>query len=261
MLIRNIAYRKLIFVALAIVSSFFSNCSDNVSPEINKIDPLKKYLLTWNDDFDGDSLDETKWSHRLPGPRRQAINTKDAVSLDGKGNLIIKTYKEDDNYYTGMIGTQDKFESKYGYWECRMKLQTQTGQWSSFWLQSPLYGEVLGDTGHSGTEIDIMEYLVRFRNIIEHALHWDGYSDDHKIDRYVQGIKGLSKGYHTFGLEWTENMYIFYVDRTETWRTSNAISHRDQYIILSIEVDDWAGNIGQAVLPDSICVDYVHVYQ
>jgi beta-glucanase (GH16 family) len=215
----------------------------------------------WSDEFDGNSLDETKWSHRLPGPRRKAINAADAVSLDGNGNLIITTYKDSINYYTGMIGTQDKFESKYGYWECSMKLQTQTGQWSAFWLQSPLYGEIIGDTGYSGTEIDIMEYVTIFNNIIEHALHWDGYDENQKVERYIQGIDGVREGFHTFGVEWKENEYIFYVDRIETWRTRKAISHTNQYIILSIEVDDWAGEISQAALPDSICVDYVRVYQ
>ena len=256
-----ISYRELIFIAVLIVSLCPISCNDNISPEENRIDPLKKYSLIWGDEFEGAELNYSKWSHRLPGPRRKAINSEDAVSLDGNGNLVIKTYKENGNIYTGMIGTEDKFESKYGYWECRMKLQSQTGQWSAFWLQSPLVGEIIGNTGHSGTEIDIMEYLVKFRNFVEHALHWDGYGQHQKIDRFVLGISGLQNKYHTFGLEWKENEYIFYVDRVETWRTSNAISHTKQYIVLSIEVDDWAGNINEAVLPDSIIVDYVRVYR
>ncbi len=217
--------------------------------------------MIWNDEFDGNILDDSKWSHRLPGERRDAINVRDAVKLDGNGHLIISTYKSEDNVFTGMIGTQDKFESKYGYWECRMKLQTQIGQWSAFWLQSPLFGSVPGDTHISGTEIDIFEYVTKFKNIIVHSIHWDGYEENHKFLRSVNRIDKPNEGFHTFGLEWTENEYIFYIDRVETWRTNKAISHTNQYIILSLEVEGWAGNIRNAVLPDSICIDYVRMYK
>ena len=70
-----------------------------------------------------------------------------------------------------------------------------------------------------------------------------------------------AKGWHTFSVLWTEKEYIFYIDRKETWRTQQAISQRSQYIILSMEVGKWAGDISKATLPDSLYVDYVRVYQ
>jgi len=33
------------------------------------------------------------------------------------------------------------------------------------------------------------------------------------------------EGWHTFGLSWKPDEYIFYVDGKETWRTKRAISH------------------------------------
>ena len=50
------------------------------------------YVLTWNDEFDGDSLNSTKWDHRYPG-RQYKIGyyTTDAVSVSN-GTLKIKTY-------------------------------------------------------------------------------------------------------------------------------------------------------------------------
>ena len=51
------------------------------------------------------------------------------------------------------------------------------------------------------------------------------------------------------------------VNVKETWRSDKGISHRSQYIILSLEVGKWAGDIAQAQLPDRLHADYVRVYQ
>ena len=249
------------FLTIILITYSNISCDDNLTDNTGFIDPTEKYSLIWSDEFDGITLDESKWEYRFLGPRRKAINVKEAVSLDGNGNLIIRTFKDGDNYYTGMIGTENKFQSRFGYWECRMELQKQLGHWSAFWLQSPAIGRFIGNTRISGTEIDIVEYMAMLDNIIEHALHWDGYQESHKVVRSFTSIPGINDGYQTFGLEWTRNEYIFYVNGKETWRTNKAISHRPQYIVLSLEVDYWAGNISEAILPDSICIDYVRVYR
>jgi lysophospholipase L1-like esterase/beta-glucanase (GH16 family) len=238
-------------------------------PERRPATPVSSaYRLVWSDEFDGDKLDETKWSHRDLGPRRDAINTEDAVTLDGQGHLLITTSRaeKDDGsveYHTGMIRTQDKFEATYGYFEARMKVQSQIGHWSAFWLQSPDMGKYTGEPAKAGAEIDIIEYLCNGanRNKAQHTIHWDGYGEDHKSRHAEYTAPDMHSGFHTFGLEWTPTEYIFYVDGKETWRTSEAISRRDEYIILSAEVGKWAGDIAEADLPDAVVFDYVRVYQ
>jgi len=217
--------------------------------------------LVWSDEFDGNQLDMTKWSYHGLGKRRDAVNTKDAVTLDGQGRLVITTSKAGQEWHTGMIATAGKFERAFGYWECRVKLQTQPGHWSAFWLQSPKLGRTIGDPAASGTEIDIYEYLRRQGDKIQHNLHWDGYGKDHKSAGHVADAAGLTEGWHTVGLEWTEKEYVFYVDGRETWRTEKGVSHTPEYIILSCEVGKWAGDISKAALPDSVMFDYVRVYK
>ncbi len=217
--------------------------------------------LVWHDEFDGAALDTTKWSYRALGPRKGGVNVKDAVSLDGEGHLVISTRKVGDAFHTGMIGTQGKFEHAFGYWECRVKLQTQPGHWSAFWLQSPTLGKWIGDAARSGTEIDIFEYLRRRGEKIQHTLHWDGYGEHHKSQGKVAEVPGLTTGWHTVGLEWTRDEYVFTVDGKETWRTRKGVSRRPEYIILSLEVGKWAGDIRKAALPDRALFDYVRVYK
>ncbi|NQT85239.1 glycoside hydrolase family 16 protein [bacterium] len=214
----------------------------------------------WRDEFDGPVLDATKWGYRGLGPRKGGVNVKEAITLDGKGHLVITTTQVGDKYHTGIIGTQGKFERAYGYYECRVKLQKSIGHWSAFWLQSPKLGKVLNDTKASGTEIDIFEYLRRYTNRMHHNLHWDGYGKAHKSTGKRTDIPGLGESWHTVGLEWTQDEYIFTVDGKETWRTKEAVSGIPQYIILSLEVGPWAGDIAKAKLPDSVAFDYVRVY-
>lgn len=219
------------------------------------------YKLVWSDEFDAETLDLSKWGYRGLGPRRDAINVKDTVSLDGKGHLVLTTKRNGQVYHTAMIGTQGKFETTFGYFECRVRLQTQIGHWSAFWLQSPSLGNPVGDSRKAGTEIDIFEYLRKDGDKVHHNLHWDGYGKDHKRDGKTAKVAGLEKGWHTFGLLWTDKQYVFYVDGKETWRSDKGVSHRAEYIILSLEVGKWAGDIAQAKLPDSLFIDYVRVYQ
>lgn len=234
-----------------------------VAGEIQQEDiPVKGYKLVWSDEFDGTSLDMEKWGYRQLGPRHDGVTVTDTVTLNGEGQLVLTTKKSGDAYHTAMIGTQGKFETTFGYFEARIKLQQEYGHWSAFWLQSPTIGKPLGNTAVAGTEVDIYEYHRKLgKDVIVHNLHWDGYKKDHKKTGGKATVPGITQGWHTFGVLWTEAGYVFYIDGEETWRTQKAISKRSLYIILSMEVGKWAGDISKAKLPDSLYVDYVRVYQ
>ncbi len=223
--------------------------------------PVEGYALVWSDEFDGADLDTEKWRHRRPGRRRDAINVEDTVTVDGQGHLVLTTKRSGEEYHTAMIGTDETFAATFGYFECRAKLQTQVGHWSAFWIQSPAIDQELDNTEVTGTEIDVYEYLRNFGDDVVHNLHWNGYAEYHKTVGGRATVPGLSEGWHTFGVLWTEDGYVFYVDGEETWRTDQAISKQPQYMILSLEVGPWAGDIAEATLPDSLYVDYVRVYQ
>lgn len=224
--------------------------------------PSKEYAQVWADEFDGDQLDLSKWGYRCLGKRKGATVAKESVRLDGDGHLVITTSKVGEEYRTGMIATQGKFETAFGYFECRVKFQRQQGHWSAFWLQTPTMGKILGDPKASGTEIDIYEYLCRYPNILYMNLHWDGYGKEHKTTGGKEKNESLADGqWHIVGLEWTPEEYRFFLDGKETWRTTEAVSHAKEYIILSMEIDSWGGDISKAKLPDSCMFDYVRVYK
>lgn len=247
-------------ILVPLVALWFSSAAGG---EINDKLPAspdgKIWKLVWHDEFDGTTLDHTKWAYRPDGQRKGGWWSQKAVSLDGRGNLVIKTYKEGDKYIDGCITTQGKFERAFGYYVARIRLQRQPGHWSAFWLTTNGVGTV-GEAGRDGTEIDIME-KPWLDERVQHTFHWDGYGKAHQSEGKVVKVPGVMKGFHTFGVWWSPEEYVFYVDGKETWRTKGGgPSEVPEYILLSDEIGKWAGDISKARLPDDVLVDYVRVY-
>jgi beta-glucanase (GH16 family) len=69
--------------------------------------------------------------------------------------------------------------------------------------------------------------------------------------------------WHTFGLLWSKDSYKYYLDGKLMHQKTKAISQINEYIILSLEISDWAGasDITDKDLPDQFEIDYVKVYQ
>ncbi|AQT67838.1 Glucan endo-1,3-beta-glucosidase A1 precursor [Anaerohalosphaera lusitana] len=221
--------------------------------------PDKTWTLVFNDEFEGTDIDLTKWTIQGDWQRKGGWWTKDNSYLDGQGNLILRVRKDGDRYTSGAVWTKDKFEHKYGYWEARCKLPHQPGHWSAFWIQCAGTGSI-GNEGTDGTEIDVMEWPYRDGRV-QHALHWDGYGEEHQSVGQITNYPAALEGWHRFGVWWTPTEYIFYIDGNEVWRTSaGGVSQVPEYVYLSEEIGSWAGDITQANLPDYFTVDYVRVY-
>ncbi len=223
---------------------------------------LSGFDLVWNDEFNGTALDLSKWNYRAENTVRGfGTVSRNSIQLNGSGQLLINITKGlDGTYYIGQVGTQGLFETRYGYFECRAKMHNSLGPHVAFWLQSPWYG--IGDPTVTGAEIDIFEYHKKSPDNVHHAVHYNGYGAEHQQINKVVNNPAIKTGYHIFGLEWNENEYIFYVDGQETWRTTSAVSRRDQFIILSAELNGWGGDDPNLwTFPDAVTYDYVRVYK
>lgn len=230
------------------------------------------YALSWADEFEGTALNTTNWGYRQLGARALACNVTNAVSVGG-GALTISTYTRGGTNFTGMIGTQGKFEQTRGYWEARIDFDSSPGMQSAFWVQSPTYGNPIGNPAVAGTEMDVMEHRATnasgtdISDTAHHAVHWDGYGASHQQVSSDTGPMGLASGFHTYGMLWTETNLQFFVDGVPTW-TGGAVSERPEYAILSSEVKGgWSGSVPSGGYGDlgvsqtRMVVDYVRVYQ
>ncbi len=232
------------------------------------------YELFWHDEFDSTALDTSRWHHRGLGPRRGGTVTEEAVLLNGEGQLLITTtILDSSHYYVGMIGTQETFQTRYGYFECRARFGRKM-PWDAFWLQSPT--AYTYPPSENGAEIDIFEYYgdsLFYNNDtfiwISHNTFWGSEEGDGSLEH--NGHKHLTlvhTEFHTVGVEWTPTFYRFYVDGKETFTSTEGISGKEEYIILSEEPRTWEGVKEELEkrgleLPvyDTFVVDYVRVYK
>ncbi|HSO87894.1 MAG TPA: glycoside hydrolase family 16 protein [Draconibacterium sp.] len=219
------------------------------------------YNLVWHDEFNGNQLDTTKWKVRGVGPRAIAYVSPKAVKVED-GYLKLFALNENDTLFGSAVGTQGKFMSKYGWYECRAQVQKSLGGvWSAFWIQSPdiAKGE---DPAKYGAEIDIMECFRKLgEDIVSHNVHW-AYGPNQQSTRGCQSyLKGVGEGFHTFALEWFPDKYIFYVDGLKFYEITQGISNIEEYMILSMEYPNNLDEVAKSIFPDVFLVDWVRVYQ
>ncbi len=181
----------------------------------------KGWLLDFSDEFNGNSLDLTKWSinvstrSRNPRPA-QGINDwwwkHDNVSLDGTGNLVLDVVKHDSNtMYNGSISSKGLYEPTYGYLEARINIaDTSKTTHTAFWTQGHYMGNIDG-TGNDGAEVDIFE-SAWVTDSTKAVVHIDGYGSNHRASTVGYKTPGIHSGFHTFGMEWNEHVMNIYYD-------------------------------------------------
>ncbi|MBE6745929.1 MAG: glycoside hydrolase family 16 protein [Ruminococcaceae bacterium] len=292
--------RALVAILMMLSPSLPHQLSLPAIPKGQDLNLDSRFELVWSDEFDGTELDRTKWQYPWwETERKGGYWHEDMVDVKD-GNLVITTaymsepldnyydeiwgdridfdeYKE--GWYTGCITGINTVEHLYGYFECRAILPKSTGMWSAFWMMNDKVENVDG-SGKDGTEVDIFESMY-YKDVswgagdaVVSGIHYDGYGADHKGDSIGKWFANNPyEEYNTYGLEWNENEYIFYINGVETGRLSTGgVSQNPEYLLLSCEV---AGENGVAnadrhgtgkisMKPGDTAefiVDYVRVYQ
>lgn len=260
---------------------------------------LQNRELIWHDEFEGDTLDTSKWTV-FDTNEHTTYFTPDQVTVgDGAARLRIE-YRKDgkwgDGFYAGWLSTAQTFRNTYGYYEIRCKMPKGEGLHAAFWT----YKEQLftyNQTAKSATEIDIFENAFRrvdrkceavnsTYQITLHAGDGSGKRLMHaspKISTLERDGTDMYNSFHTYGLEWTEQAYIFYYDGIEVERfdfSNGPIDGFDgtcsepMFLYVSTHVgtrilDDgsidpeWNGNAFHnpaGTFPTDFVVDYVRVY-
>lgn len=207
-------------ILLFILAVFSTGCKSPVEdPPEDKKPPQSsvKYELAWSDEFNGTSLDLTKWNYETgtgvngdfgTGQIDRATDRKENVSIvnsvpdaDG-GCLTITTRKEnyiDRNYTSGRITTSGK-----GSWGPGYKIEARIlpndvrykGQGFAFWLMP---SEKPAGQPHimwpQGGEVDIMEYVgsLPYHNLgsVHYAWSWNN-------NQYAEWNHGHKGGYFAY---------------------------------------------------------------
>lgn len=271
----------------------------------------KNWKLVWSDEFDNDELDTSKWGFRKAFWGRYSPTFTDEGLEFGNSTMKINLIKKGDDFYSAHLQTgsltfdnprdgddkfwpfgkmeKPKFMHKFGYYEICCKLPKNPGWHAAFWLQAPGIGSH-PDPAQCGVECDIMEnYRQHTTGEIVCGCGWDGYGKDSKwYGHFRFPYVETEDGWHRYGVDWTEDGYIFYADGKEVGRQMApecAVSNVEQFILVSTEchgynrvfnygnrsdislagdANVWQGSpveeLKNAVLPDCFEVDYVRVF-
>ena len=192
--------------------------------------------------------------------------------VDGK--LVITAELVDNNYQPGSytsarLKTEGKVEYQYGRMVARIKLPAGTGVWPAFWMLGSNFSSV--GWPFCG-EMDIMEYVGFQPNTTHSYVHMqDGFGGG-GIGNSIT-VETCEEEFHLYGLDWTEDALVFWVDEPENIVHTYAPEVKtpenwpfDQpaFFILNLAIGgSWGGQQGidNSIFPQSMEVDYVKVYQ
>ncbi len=235
--------------------------------------------LVFRDDFDGTSLDTSKWhtchwwdvdgctiisNEELEWYQPEQVIVGDGVlRLRAEPAEIEASNGETYPYVSGMVSTgrsssdlaeAPRFSFQYGYVEASLAVPDGAGLWPAFWM--------LPVTNESKPEIDIFEVYAD-PGVVKMRLHWLDDAGERQRDGEEVEIADLYEGLHTIGLEWTPDRLRWFIDGTEVWRVDENVPQEPMYLVLNLAVGGTAPGPPDDTtpFPAEVVVDWVRVWQ
>lgn len=243
------SFKKLAAVFIAFIEMFGCVISDYPVTPLGEELSLDGYSIVFEDEFNGDALNLDVWESRYEGGGNGRFETVDQAKVEG-GNLIMTgEYLTDGKYGEGWYACDIQLRKTYcrGYFEIKCKCSDTDDFWSAFWIQAEHpYDHDISKGGPGGAELDIFESCdsgstsTLRRNAVVQTVHCNGYDDNpDKLDSRILGkfkAGDIYNEYTTFGLKWTEDEYIFYINGVESARSSfgNGVSEEEEYVCVSL---------------------------
>lgn len=242
--------------------------------------PREEWTLVWQDEFDGNEIDRSRWSHVVAGGgfgnnERQFYTDDRRNSWVENGQLVIQAQREarDGHEYTSAkLHTQGKGDWQYGRFEIRAKLPEGRGIWPAIWMMPSDYHRY-GRWPTCG-EIDIVEIVGHEPGTLHGTLHYGQPWKNSGAHTVLPGGRKFSDDFHVFALEWGPGFMKWLLDgrvyqTQDDWYTSHpgarwpAPFDQPFYLQLNVAVGgNWPGYPdGTTKFPQRMVVDYVRVYR
>ncbi len=228
------------------------------SGDVTSVEAPEGWQLLWNDEFNGNTVDDSKWSNQTGffidendyttsgwGNKELEYYTdspENTSVADGKLKLTLKKdpkiFYDTQNrpaealYSSGKLISQNKFSVKYGRVDFRAKLPAGNGIWPALWMMPN--DDIYGGWAMSG-EIDVFEGRGRTPEIAYGTLHygsvWPGdlESGDKMNMNNTEGVGSDMTNWHVYSLVWEEGNIKMYVDgicymkrKADSWNSAGA---------------------------------------
>ena len=234
--------------------------------ERKELDP-EVWELTFEDHFEGDQLDRSKWAPKDPWEivRNNELQGYHIHAFFVE-NGILKIRCEDvpsfydgakRDYRSGMMTTHRRFSQRYGRFEIRCKVPNGTGLWPAFWM--------LPDPPSWPPEIDILEILCQEPDKVYMTNHWphpERPKDDSKSNTGEFKGPDFSAGFHTFTIEWEKGEIRWYVDGVLRHKSNQEVPDVPMFLMVNLALGGWAGAPDESTpFPADFEVDYVKAWR
>jgi beta-glucanase (GH16 family) len=201
--------------------------------------PIGTWSCTFDDEFNGLSLDTTKWqavqtatSMYTTGPALSQVcyvdDPRTISEADGLLDLSVARTSSGGHcqglnwigtstpYIGGMVESYQHFSQRYGYFQVRAAMPPTSipGLQETMWMY-PENQKEYGPWPDSG-EIDYAEFYSNYSNYVVPALHYPGSGKDPNADVPCQLPTGQTPAgeFHTYALSWTPTTITTYYDGT-----------------------------------------------
>ena len=230
------------------------------------------YRLVWSDEFNGNSIDSSKWGFDLGGGgwgnnELQYYTNRWDNAYVSNGLLHIRAKREHyggRDYTSARLLSKGKFDFQYGYVEARIKLPRGNGIWPAFWM---LGNNIDSVSWPNCGEIDILE-AVNAENKVYSTCHWNSNgghaqygtnSDYFDVTQFHVYYLYWDREHIKAGVDGRQHYDIYIKDGTgNTWSLHNRF-----FFLFNVAVGgNWPGfNIDNNQFPTEMQVDYIRVYK
>lgn len=238
-----------------------------------KFNEIKKWQLTFSDEFDSHQLDKAKWLTRyfwgdallkdsyVNDAEKQCYVEDKNIEI-ANSILKIKTLREkvkgkvwnpklgfftrDFEYTSGIINTGEKFRQQYGLFEAKIRFNRNFPVNHGLWMISELMLPHI-DVAKASRRISVGSY-------------WGNPNVKGGVDKVSASVSRSRYGFDFFiySLEWTKDKLVWKINGTTVCSTSDGVPHMPMYINLSSSL---YGDADNQVLPAELEVDWIRCYQ
>lgn len=246
----------------------------------NKFDEVKKWQLTFEDDFDAAKLDKSKWmtnffwgeailqenysmltdKHFISDKNVEIGNSVATIvtkneKVKGKGwhpdyGFMPKEY----NYTSGLLSTGNSFRQKYGKFEAKVRLNQPSGVTHAFWMLSE---QIVPHV--DVVKLDKKKLLAGNFWGNPADFDWKNKAEAQKVPQKLSKVAGggTGKKFMIYTLEWYPGKLVWKINDIEVATQTQGVPDEPMYVIFSSGIY----NGEPTMTPVNMEIDWVRCYE
>jgi serralysin len=158
------------------------------------------------------------------------------------------------DYTSGMLSSRDSFAQTYGYFEIKCEMPQGQGTWPAFWM--------LPADGSWPPELDVFEALGSDSATVFMTAHSNA-TGEHTKTGFTSWVGDVTAGMHTYGVLWTPEDLVWYVDGAEVFRTATPPDmNQPMYMVTNLAIGGvLPGDPDEDFNGADLKIDYIRAYQ